>query len=369
MNKDEVLSRFLDYVKISSPSYKEGNFAKKVKEDMEFLGFDVTVDDAGIKANSDTGNLIGYLKGNKEAAPIMFCAHLDTVTPCENIEPIIENGIVKSKGNTILSADDKAGIVGILEGIKYIKENNMPHGDIEVVFTICEEVGLYGSKYLDYSKIKSKTAFILDASGEIGGVNVQGPSQAQIFAKFHGKAAHAGLSPEKGISAIQIASRAIDKMNLLRIDEETTANVGIIKGGAATNIVADLVEIEFEARSLDEEKLNNQVKHMVDTMEEATKSFNGTVDTEVNYSYPTFKLDKEEPMLKTIEKAMNKLNISYRPCSTGGGSDTNIFNGKGIKTATLGIGMFNAHSVDEYIAIEDLVKTSQLVAAIIEESI
>ncbi len=366
MNKESIISRFLDYVRISSPSYKEGNFAEVVKKDMEKIGFEVIVDDAGIKAGSDTGNIIGSLSGNKDIEPILFCAHLDTVTPCENIEPIIEDGIIRSKGNTILSADDKAGIVAILEGISHIKENNIPHGDIEVVFTICEEVGLYGSKYLDYSRIKSKMAFVLDASGDIGGVNVQGPAQTGIHAKFHGKAAHAGLNPEKGINAIQVASRAIDRMSLLRIDEETTANIGIIKGGSATNIVADYAELEFEARSLNEEKLKNQVNHMVEAMEKAAKEFNTHVDIEVNNSYPTFKLDHDEPILKIIEKAMEKVNIPYMPKPTGGGSDTNIFNGNGLKAATLGIGMFGAHSVDEYIAEDDIVKTSELVAAIIE---
>ncbi|OZV10911.1 peptidase M20 [Tissierella sp. P1] len=366
MNKESIISKFLDYVRISSPSYREGHFAEILKKDMKKIGLEVVVDDAGNKAGSDTGNIIGYLSGNEDIEPIMFCAHMDTVTPCENIEPIIENGIIKSKGNTILSADDKAGIIAILEGIKHIKENNIPHGDIEVVFTICEEVGLYGSKYLDYSKIKSKIAFVLDASGDIGGVNVQGPAQAQIHAKFHGKAAHAGLNPEKGINAIQVASRAIDRMSLLRIDEETTANIGIIKGGSATNIVADYAEVEFEARSLNEEKLNKQVNHMVEAMEQAAKDFNSKVNIKVDNSYPTFELDNNEPILKIIENAMKKVNIPYMPKPTGGGSDTNIFNGNGLKAATLGIGMFGAHSVDEYIAEDDIVKTAELVAAIIE---
>lgn len=366
MNNDRLISQFLDYVKIESPSTKEDNFAKVLKTELESIGFEVIVDNAGEKAESNTGNLIGYLRGNKEVEPIMFCSHMDTVTPCENIQPIIEDGIIKSAGNTILSADDKAGIVAILEGIRHIKENNIPHGDIEVVFTICEETGLLGSKYLDYSKIKSKMAFILDSSGDVGGVIVKGPAQAQIHAKFHGKAAHAGLSPEKGISAIQVASRAIDRMNLLRIDEETTANVGIIKGGTATNIVTDYVEVEFECRSLDEKKLNKQVKHMVDTIENATKDYNATVDILVENSYPTFTVSEDEPILKVVEKAMIATNIPYNPRSTGGGSDTNIFNGKGINAITLGIGLFNAHSVDEYIAVDDIIKVAKLVSAIVE---
>lgn len=366
MIKENIVSRFLDYVRISSPSHKEGFFAEILKKDMEKIGFEVIIDNAGVKASSDTGNIIGYISGNKDLEPIMFCAHMDTVSNGDMINPIIENGIIRSSGNTILSADDKAGIVAILEGISYIRENNIPHGDIEVVFTICEETGLYGSKYLDYTKIKSKMAFVLDASGYVGGVNVQGPTQADILAKFHGKASHAGLSPEKGISAIQVASRAIDSMNLLRIDEETTANVGTIKGGTATNIVADFTEVHFEARSLSTEKLNAQVKHMVNIMEKTALDFNATVDIDLKTSYPPFKIDLDEKVLKIIEKSMNELNIEYMPKPTGGGSDTNIFNGNGIKAATLGIGMFGAHGVDEHIAEDDLVTMSKLVATIIK---
>ena len=366
MNRDKIVNKFLDYVKIYSPSYKEAEFASVLKSDLEDLGFTVYEDKAGEKVGSDSGNLIAHLKGDKDVESIMFCAHMDTVTPCKDIEPIIEDGIIRSKGDTILSADDKAGIIAILEGIRYIKENNISHGDIEVVFTICEEVGLYGSKYLDYSKIKSKNAFILDSGGPVGGVIVKGPSQAQIDAKFYGKAAHAGLSPEEGISAIQMAAMAIHNMNLLRIDEETTANVGTIKGGMATNIVADYTEVEFEARSLDSEKLKKQVKHMVYTLSMIEKDFKSKVEIEVRNEYPTFSLDKDHEILKIAKKAIEKTGVKYDPRSTGGGSDTNVFNGNGLNAVTLSIGMYKAHSVDEFISVDDLIKSSEIVASIIE---
>lgn len=366
MNRDNIVNKFLDYVKIYSPSYEEGSFADVLKGELLELGFTVSKDNAGEKAGSNTGNIIAYLKGDKDVEPVMFCAHMDTVTPCKDIEPIIEDGIIKSKGNTILSADDKAGIVAIIEGIRHIKENNISHGDIEVVFTICEEVGLYGAKYLDYSSIKSKNAFILDSGGSLGGVIVKGPSQAQIKAKFYGKASHAGLNPEDGISAIQMAARAIDRMNLLRIDEETTANVGTIKGGMATNIVADYAEVHFEARSLDGEKLNKQVKHMVYTLSMAGKDFDSKVEIEVENSYPPFSIDENSQVLKIAEKAMKNAGLEYVPRSTGGGSDTNIFNGNGINAVTLAIGMYKAHSVDEFISIDDLIKSTEVVASIIE---
>lgn len=366
MNRDRIVDKFFDYVRIYSPSRQEGNFAKVLRAELEDLGFSVYEDQAGEKAESNTGNLIAHLKGDKDVEALMFCAHMDTVTPCKDIEPVIEDGIIKSKGNTILSADDKAGVVAILEGIRHIKENNISHGDIEVVFTICEEIGLYGAKHLDYSKLKSKNAFILDSSGPMGGVIVKGPSQAQIRARFHGKAAHAGLDPENGISAIQVASRAIDRMSLLRIDEETTANVGTIKGGMATNIVADYAELEFEARSLDSDKLNKQVKHMVYTLSKAGKDFDSKVEIEVENAYPTFLVEEGSDILKLTEKAMKNIDLQYDPRSTGGGSDTNIFNGNGISAVTLAIGLFKAHSVDEFISVDDLIKSTELVASLIE---
>lgn len=366
MNKDRILDKFLDHVTIYSPSLEEGDYAKVLTKELEDLGFDVYEDDAGEKAGANSGNIIGYLKGSKDIEPIMLCAHMDTVTPCKNIEPIIENGVIKSKGNTILSADDKAGVVAILEGIRHVQENNIAFGDIEVIFTIAEEIGLLGSKNLDYSKIKSKNAFILDSSGPVGDVIVQGPAQAEITAKFHGKAAHAGLSPEKGISAIQVASRAINEMNLLRIDQETTANVGTIKGGAATNIVADYTEVMFETRSLDDEKLKKQVAHMLETLNKAAEDFEAKVDIEVVNTYPNFSLDKDHPILQLTKDAMNKMNLEFTPMPTGGGSDTNIFNGNGINAVTLAVGMQNAHSVEECITVEDLIKSTELVATLIQ---
>lgn len=366
MNIDNIVSRFLKYVKIPSPSFKEEDFANILIKDLTELGFDVVTDNSGEKVNSNANNIIGYLKGNKDVESIILCSHMDTVTPCYGIEPVIENGVIKSSGNTILSADDKAGIVSIIEGIKYIKDNNIPHGDIEVLFTICEEVGLLGSKNLDYSKIKSKKAFVFDSSGDVGRVIVQGPAQTKIKAIYIGKAAHAGLSPELGVSAIQMASRAINNMKLLRIDEETTANVGTINGGSATNIVADSCEVVFECRSLNDNKINIQIEHMVESIEESANHFGGNVQIDVEHMYPSFNISNDNGILKVIKKAMENTNLIYEPNSTGGGSDSNIFNKNGIDAITLGIGLFNAHSTKECIRIEDLGKTTELVASIIQ---
>jgi tripeptide aminopeptidase len=367
LHKERLVDEFIEMVQISSLSLKEKNFADKLINKLTALGLEVLVDNAGEKSNGNTGNIIAKLKGNTSAPTVMFSAHMDTVVPGENIKPQIREGTIYSDGTTILGADDKAGIAAILEAIRHIKENNIKHGDIELVFFIAEEGGLFGSKYLDYSKVQSKMAFILDSGGPVGDVIVQGPSQMKIFADFKGKAAHAGVAPEKGINAIQVASRAINNMNLLRIDHETTANVGVITGGTATNIVTDAVHVKFEARSLNNDKLKAQSDHMVDCINKACEEFNTTSDLQVTLNYPAFTIDKDAPIARLVTRAIEDLGLTANLTSTGGGSDTNILNGNGIPAVTLAIGMNNVHTTSENIAIEDMVKASELVVAIVQQ--
>ena len=367
MDKERLVNEFLEMVQISSLSLNEKSFADYLSSKLRDMDLEVQVDHAGEKCNGNTGNIIAKLKGNSPAPSVMFGAHMDTVVPGENIKPQIRDGFIYSDGTTILGSDDKAGIAAILEAIRTIKENNLKHGDIELVFFISEEGGLFGSKHLDYSKVQSKMAFILDSSGPVGDVIIQGPAQMKIFADFKGKAAHAGVAPEKGINAIQVASRAINSMKLLRIDHETTANVGVISGGSATNIVVDAVHVKFEARSLNNDKLQAQADHMVDCIKKACEEFNTTCDLQVTLNYPAFTIEKESPAAKLVTRAIEGLGLTADLKSTGGGSDTNILNGNGIAAVTLAIGMNNVHTTSENIAITDIVKAAELVAAIIQQ--
>lgn len=362
-----MINDFIEMVQISSLSLKEKSFADNLSNKLKAMGLEVFIDNAGEKCNGNTGNIIAKLKGNTSVPTVMFSAHMDTVVPGENIKPQIRDGYIYSDGTTILGADDKAGIAAILEAIRHIKENNIKHGDIELVFFIAEEGGLFGSKHLDYSKVQSKMAFILDSGGPVGNVIVQGPSQMKIFADFKGKAAHAGVAPENGINAIQVASRAINNMKLLRIDHETTANVGSIIGGTATNIVADAVLVKFEARSLNNEKLKAQSDHMVHCINKACEEFNTTCDLQVSLNYPAFTIEKSAPIAKLVTHAIEGLGLTANLTSTGGGSDTNILNGNGIAAVTLAIGMNNVHTNSENIAVDDIVKSAELVAAIIQQ--
>ena len=363
-----LVDQFLEMVRISSVSRQEGQFAAYARQVLEDMGFTVEFDMASEKAGSDTGNLIATLPGNKAAEALMFCCHMDTVTPGENIQPVIDGEVIRSDGTTILGGDDKAGIAAIFEGIRRIQARGVPHGLLQVVLTICEEVGMHGAMGLDYSKIQAKRAFILDADGPIGQILVRGPAKDAIHAVIHGRSAHAGLKPEAGISAIQVAARAIERMKLLRIDDETTANLGQISGGGATNIVTDRVEITAEARSLTNEKLDAQGAHMKACLEDAAHEFGATAEVTIERSYHAFSLDADEPVVRHCVAAMQSLGITPTLASTGGGSDCNVFNRHGMKAVDLSIGMTDVHTCMESLRIEDLEMTARLVEALIEFS-
>lgn len=368
MNTERLVNEFIEMVKVSSVSGKEGRFASLLSEKLKSLGFEVYIDNANKGTGGDTGNVLGRLKGTLDAQPILLCAHMDTVVPGENINPIVREGIIYSDGSTILAGDDKAGIAAILEAVRHIRENNIPHGDIEVAFTICEENGMIGSKNMDYSWLKSGLAFVLDSSGDVGTVIVQSPAKFGILSTIKGRAAHAGICPEKGISAIQVAAKAISSMKLLRIDNETTANIGMINGSGSTNIVCDKVEMSMEARSLVRSKAEAQARHMVECIENACREFGAEHKTELTLSYPEINIPRDAEIVRLVDSAIRKIGLETRLESTGGGSDTNIISGKGIMAVTLGIGMTDVHTTSESMAIKDLEKTAELVAAIIQEA-
>jgi len=367
INKERLLNRFLEYVQIDSPTKEERDFAEHLMKEMEEIGFEVRMDNAGEKVGSNSGNVIGKLKGNTDGDTILFSAHMDTVSPARGIKPVIKDGVVYSDGTTVLGGDDKSGVAAILEGVQSIVESGVDHGDIEVVFSIYEEGGLFGAKNLEYDKLEAEYAVVLDSGGRPGEIITQGPAQNKINVTFVGKKAHAGLAPEDGISAIQMAAEAISNMNLLRLDEETTANIGTISGGVATNIVASEVTITSETRSLDNDKLQKQVDHMVKCCEDAAEKFGGKAEIEVIDAYKAFKVEEDAPIVKRVKEAFNELGIEARTAKSGGGSDTNILNGNGIAAVNLGVGMSKVHTTDEFIKIEDIETSAKAVTEIIKK--
>jgi len=365
VNRDRLINEFLELVRIDSLTLKEREMADNLKAKLENMGLEVYEDDAGAKIGGNAGNIIATLKGEQGIPTVMLVAHMDTVPPGTGKNPIVEGDVIKTDGKTVLGGDDAAGIACILESLKIIKENNIPHGDIQVVFTVAEEGGLLGSKNLDYSKIYAKYAFVMDDGGEIGTVAVKAPSQNKIDVIVRGKAAHAGVEPEKGVSAIQIAAKAISDMKLGRIDEETTANIGVINGGSATNIVCDKVEIKAECRSRNQAKLEKQTLHMEECFNKAALEFGGKVEFSYSQEYPAFSINDGDPIISILKKASEASGIPLKLEATGGGSDTNIINGKGIPAVDLSVGMDKIHSVDEQIKIDDMVKASEFLVHVL----
>ncbi len=355
-----LLARFLDYVQIDSESNFELPMCQRVEKDLKDMGLEVTTDNLEGKTNSNGYNVYGTLAGNKELEPILFCAHLDTVVPGLGVKPqVCEDGFVRTDGTTILGADDKAGVCAILEAVKAAKSlQNRP--TIEVIFTVQEEVGMFGAKHLDYGRIQSKVGIILDSCDPPNKIITSAPGQNKIQAKIFGKRAHAGVNPEKGISAIAVGAAAIGKMNLFRIDEETTCNIGTFRAEGPTNIISPEAYLEFEVRSRSKAKLEAQTKHILDKLEETCKEWSVTMEQEVFTSYQGFALADSHPLVEKVMEGVRILGMEPETVETGGGSDANVFNEKGIAALNIGIGSQFVHTTEEQQNIEHLNQVSQL---------
>ena len=357
IKKDRLLNTFLDLVQIDSISLREKKMSDAVCSLLKREGLEPFVDDIASTIQGETGNVICHLKGDASQPSIMLCAHLDTVEPGLGKKPRVSDGYVYSDGNTVLGSDDIAGVSIIIESLRALIESGEKHGDIWAVFTVAEEIGLLGSKNINVEElgIKPDYCFVLDSGGSIGTADIKGPFQNQIKMIFKGKAAHAGLEPEKGVNAIKVAARAVDKMPSGRISSDTTSNVGIISGGRATNIVCDEVIVEAEVRSLVKKNVENISREMSDCAKAAVEFYPGSsVDIQIEEAYPGFNIKESEPIIELFKKACNKVGIKYNLVATGGGSDTNILNGKGITTINVSVGMDLVHTNEERIKLRIL---------------
>lgn len=366
---NRLVEEFLQLVQIDSETKHEEIIAPVLVEKLEQMGFEVFQDDAHTRNGHGAGNIIATLKGDEKIEPIYFTVHMDTVVPGKGIKPEIrEDGYIYSDGTTILGADDKAGMAALFEMARRLKEKNIAHGTIQFIITAGEESGLVGAKEMDPSKIIAKYGFAVDSDGKVGGIVVAAPFQAKVFAKVIGKKAHAGVAPEKGISAITVAAKAVAQMNLGRLDEETTANIGRFEGGQATNIVCDEVTILAEARSIDEAKLNAQTAHMKETFERVAKENGARAEVEVKLMYPGFRVTDEDQVVKIAKAAVEAVDRTPQLGISGGGSDANIIAGFGIPTVNLSVGYEEIHTTNERMPIEELEKLADLLEAIIIET-
>lgn len=315
----------------------------------------------------DTGNIYAFLPGNTGSIrPVIFCCHMDTVKPGIEIKPVIRDGIITNESPGILGADDKAGIAAVIELLEIVTENDLPHGDIEIIFTVMEEAGMAGSKNFDYKRLISKTAYVLDGSMRPGILAKAAPYKNRIIIKITGKAAHAGVAPEKGISSIQVAAKAISDMKLLRIDDVTTANIGVISGGTGENIVCSELFMKAEVRSHDADKLEKQTGHMRECVENAASFYGTSTEFDVQLLYPGYSIPENDCLVRSFKKACEKSGLEFGTCISGGGSDANIFNKYGIKAAVVGIGVKEPHTERESISVKDLTDTACLLVNLVE---
>ena len=371
VNAERLADTFTTLCEIDSPSRQEGQVAAYITALFrdELQPSAIYEDDSAIKTGSDCGNLIIRFNGDQQRTPIFFNCHMDTVSPCKGVKVRFDGISFTSHGDTILGADDKAGIAMMIEMIRVLQETNTPHAPIELIFTTCEEIGLLGAKNLDYGKIQAKMGVALDSAG-VNVVVIGAPAANRFTIKINGIAAHAGLHPEQGVSAIQLASQAIAGLKLGRLDEESTANIGLICGGTATNIIPENITINGEVRSHCEKKLQTLTDNIQHHFEESISSW-CTLNSQnptpppptwaVSKEYPAIRLNNEEPLLTLLKKASTTLDRPLKQLISGGGSDANIFNGHGLKTAILGIGMNKVHTTDENISINDMIQTSELI--------
>ncbi len=368
INEQRLVDEFLELVQIDSETKNEKKIAAILKEKFTSLGVEVEEDDAAEKTEHEAGNLICTLKGTVESAdPIYFTSHMDTVVPGKGVKPSIKDGYVVSDGTTILGADDKTGLAAMFEAIRVLKEQNIEHGTIQFIITVGEESGLQGAKVLDPEKLIAKFGYALDSDGEVGKIITAAPTQAKIKATIYGKTAHAGVAPEKGVSAITMAAKSIAKMPLGRLDNETTANIGRFQGGSQTNIVCDYVEVLAEARSLVPEKMEAQVEKMKKAFESTASDMGGSVDLDIKVMYPGFKFNDGDYVVEIAKKAMEKIGRSPELLTSGGGSDANVIAGHGIPTINLAVGYEEIHTTNERMPVKELVKVSEAVVSIIKE--
>ena len=324
------------------------------------LGFSVSVDEAFPETHS--GSLYGYLPGQLPGEPILFTAHMDTVTPCENKKISVElDGTIHTDGTTILGGDDLTGVVEILEAVRQIQKQKLPHRDIEVIFTACEEYFVEGAQKLDYSRIHSRQAYVLDTDGEIGTAVLAAPTGIRVMATLEGKSSHAALKPEDGVNAVAMAADAISHMRLGRVDQDTTANIGIIRGGSSGNIVPDRCFVEGETRALVHESALRQRDHMAQCFRDAAEKAGGRVSLDISTVYTAWAVDETAPICRRFERAARQAELQplfQRAC---GGSDASFLSAHGISCLVLATGMHEIHSVREYTTVQEMETMAQLV--------
>jgi tripeptide aminopeptidase len=363
----DVLTLFTELAALPSPPGEEREVADRVIAYLRDLGLEVDEDEAGAEVGSTMGNLLCRITPTGEGGiPLFFCAHLDTVPPEGPIEPVVDDGVVRNAAGTILGADNKAAVAVMLEAVRAVLSEQRPHAGIELLFTPKEEVGLLGAAAFDHERLHARVGYVYDQAAPIGEVILGAPSAHAMQVRFHGRAAHSGMSPEEGRSAIAAAARAITDFRLGRVDEHTTANVGVIEGGTAGNIVPEWCTFLAEARSHDEAKLAGLVEEMLEAITFAAELGDCEVETEVKKHYRGYRFKQDDVPVRLAGEALRRTGYEPQLGLSGGAADANVFNERGLACVNLANGMTDIHTADERIAVADLESMVDVTLALVD---
>ena len=362
---------FLELAALPSPPGEERAVADRVLAELRTLGLEHDEDGAGPSIGSTMGNILARVPptGEGGGVPLFFCAHLDTVPPEGPIEPVVDDGVVRNAAGTILGADNKAAVVSMLDGVRRVLEQGRPHAGIELLFTPKEEVGLIGALAFDHTRLRASVGYVYDQGAPVGEVVLGAPYQRTMRVRFRGRAAHSGMHPEEGRSAIAAAARAIADFRLGRIDDETTANVGLVSGGTARNIVPEWCSFEAEARSHDPATLSELVQEMLDAVTFAAGSAECEAETRLEETYEGYRFRPDDLAVRLAASALQAAGNTPRYVLTGGGADANVFNARGLRCVNLANGMTDIHTPDERIAVDDIDRMAEVTVRLVDAAL
>lgn len=363
---ERLFSLFQELVRIDSEPRSEGRMSAFIKDFFSRVGLTVHEDAAAAATGGECGNLVIRVPAGAFSSlpPVILNAHMDSVVPSRGVFPLDLGDRFTSLGETVLGADCKSGLAVLMSSVEWVLSAGLGHRSLELVFTVQEEIGLAGAKNIDMSLVDGEWGVVLDGSGPVGGIVVEAPGQEQLVFNIRGKAAHAGVEPEKGINAISCAARAIASLRLGRLDEGTTANIGVVRGGEAVNIVPDLVTVAGEVRGHDETRLVAEREAMVAAFESAAEDCSCELETGVDRAFEHFRLDVSSAPVRFLAAAMRECGIEPYTTASGGGSDANVFNGAGLPAACMCIGLVNAHSKEEYILKSEMEACARVVCTL-----
>lgn len=350
IDRQRLTDTFIELIGINSPSFAEGLIGDMLARRLEQAGCRVVLQDYG-----PSFNLVAYREGSRRnAPPLMLSAHMDTIEPTEGISFTRDDDMIRTTGTTVLGADDKSALAQIVEAVTVLHEKEIAHGDLEIVFSSSEEKGLHGAKNLDFQALRSRHALVLDSSGSVGRLITAAPTHRTYEMRITGRPAHAGIEPEKGVSAIRVAAKIIADVPDGRIDDVTTANIGIIRGGTATNVVPKEVILNGELRSHNRATLDMTQKRIIDAARRIAEECGALLSVSMQEEYTAFTIGEDEPFLRYLIGVFRKCGIEPSCGATGGGSDANVFNTRGIQAVNLSCGMQKVHSTEEFIYLKDL---------------